>query len=300
MSADLALAAARFIHYTALTSLFGGLLFAFYAGFASDRVRKLVRGGSVLAALAALASGVAWFLTTSATMADASIIELDRETLRFVLIETSFGQLWIVRLSLISTIVLLAVRISHPRQRRYMLTLLSAASLASLAGTGHAQEGHGLTSVVHIFADAAHLLAAGAWLGAFLPLLLALRPKDDLADAAAKPLRFSGVGSAAVAMLIGTGLINVLFISGFDYRGLISPYGYALFLKLTLFAGMLVFAAANRFWLVPALQARIEFGLSAERMRKQLYHHILGEQLLGLGVLAAVSWLGILSPAPAM
>ena len=68
--------------------------------------------------------------------------------------------------------------------------------------------------------DAAHLLAAGAWLGGLLPLgfvLLVSRGAMEPArpmDLDPALLRFSGMGYVAVATLLGTGFVNSWFLVG--------------------------------------------------------------------------------------
>lgn len=83
---------------------------------------------------------------------------------------------------------------------------------------------------LHIFADAAHLLAAGAWLGGLFPLGRCLLGSDArLADGEALDLdsvlmRFSGTGYLAVATLIGTGLVNSWFLIGSVFSLMASAY----------------------------------------------------------------------------
>ncbi len=58
---------------------------------------------------------------------------------------------------------------------------------------------------------------------------------------------------------------------------------------------MLLLAAMNRFWLVPALMAMN----SQQRIAKtllQLRYHVMSEQLIGLVIIALVSFLGSIAP----
>ncbi|MDX5012677.1 CopD family protein, partial [Streptococcus agalactiae] len=132
---------------------------------------------------------------------------------------------------------------------------LAAVLLASLAGTGHTQVEEASASIVHVSADGAHLLAAGAWLGGLLPLayfvVRQLRKDDDALSLDDVLVRFSGMGYLAVATLVGTGLINSWFLVGTFGSLLHTGYGQALLAKLALFVGMLALALANRFWLIP-------------------------------------------------
>src|SRR5258708_5654729 len=131
--------------------------------------------------------------------------------------------------------------------------------LASLAGIGHSQIEEGVAGVIHVTSDAAHLLAAGAWLGGLLPLgFILVHYGREIETARATDLdeillRFSGMGYVAVATLIGSGLLNGWFLIG-NVAGLFAtPYGQLLIVKRVLFAGMLALAVSNRFWIVPAL-----------------------------------------------
>jgi putative copper resistance protein D len=110
-------------------------------------------------------------------------------------------------------------------------------------------------------------------------------------------LRFSGMGYVAVATLIGSGLVNSWFLVGSVSSLLKAPYGQILLGKLAMFVAMLALAAANRFWLVPAMsETRTDSGGSAA-WSGRLRSHVLGEQFLGLMILLAVGVLGTMRPA---
>jgi putative copper resistance protein D len=158
-------------------------------------------------------------------------------------------------------------------------------------------------SVVHVASDAAHLLAAGAWLGGLVPLgfiLLdySMRDGEPIVDVDRILLRFSSMGYVAVATLIASGLINSWFLIGSLSSLLKTLYGQILLGKLAFFAAMLALATANRFWLVPRM---IETRASASGRPSvwlgRLRYLVLGEQFLGLMILLAVSVLGTMRPA---
>ncbi|WNV12808.1 CopD family protein [Tardiphaga sp. 709] len=111
-------------------------------------------------------------------------------------------------------------------------------------------------------------------------------------------MRFSGMGYLAVATLVGTGLVNSWLLVGSVSSLLHSAYGQILMAKLAFFAGMLALAAANRFWLVPALEASGHDAAGCSDVwRSKLRAHVLCEQGLGLLVLLSVSILGTIRPA---
>jgi putative copper resistance protein D len=104
------------------------------------------------------------------------------------------------------------------------------------------------------------------------------------------------MGFAAVAVLVGSGLLNSWFLVG-SLAGLATtPYGQLLLVKLCLFAGMLALAALNRYWLLPSLIRQNAVGQSAKWLSR-LNRHILGEQALGLFIILIVSVLGTMQPA---
>ena len=290
----------RFLHFAAATALFGASLYPLYTYYlrAEPQPAQLSRwlpSTLAVAAFAALLSNLLWLAFVTANMNDALSAAVDPVALVSVIHDTGFGRLWIVRLALNALVVVFAVAqlfFAKGRQQTLLLPLLTAALLASLAGTGHTQTEEHMGRYVHTASDAAHLLAAGAWLGGLLALAFTL--KQTSTDAEAVLRRFSGIGYVAVAVLVGSGLVNSWFLVG-SVSGLFNtPYGQLLLIKLLLVAGMLGFAALNRFWLVPSLTRNAEqhdFALT------QLRRHVLGEQTLGILVLVIVSLIGTMQPA---
>jgi putative copper resistance protein D len=192
---------------------------------------------------------------------------------------------------------------TRPIRRKLVIPILAATLLASLAGVGHTQVEEGWADLVHVLSDAAHLLAAGAWLGGLVALAytLARRPdtNQDFTAIEEVLMRFSGMGYVAVAALVSSGLINSWFLVGSVSNLLGTSYGRTLLAKLALFTGMLALAVANRFWLVPAMNS-VRPGGSAHSSAlwlRRLRIHVLGEQLLGAMILLVVSFLGTMQPA---
>src|SRR5712671_5875492 len=172
---DLGLVVARLLHYAAVTTLAGVSFFPLY-GYADAEPIMVFRwrqGVLLAAAVAALLSGVAWFVFSVANMSGTLTDVADREILWTVLNETTFGWVWMARMLL--AVLIVGLTAVPPfwmgTARRDLVTaILTAVLLASLAGTGHAQIEDGAMNAVHVAADAAHLLAAGAWLGGLIPL----------------------------------------------------------------------------------------------------------------------------------
>jgi putative copper resistance protein D len=108
-------------------------------------------------------------------------------------------------------------------------------------------------------------------------------------------MRFSGMGYAAVALLIGTGLVNSWYLVPSIWQLPGTLYGQLLIVKLGLFVAMLMLAAMNRFWLVSRLRAG-DGSAQTKTTLLRLRRHVIGEQLLGVLIIALVSVLGTLSP----
>ena len=147
-----------------------------------------------------------------------------------------------------------------------------------------------------IIADAFHLVAAGAWVGALVVLarlVVAVRQSrdEDLKALHHALSQFSGIGTLVVATLVLTGILNPGFLSSLK-----TAYGQILLAKLAMFVAMLLLAAANRFWLTPRLSATLESMSELKSAVAALRLSLLTEAALAVLVMAAVAWLGTLSP----
>ena len=281
----------RFGHFAALALLVGVGWAPVYADLSA--VKPGLRWIQRAAILMALFSGLSWFAFAVAGMAGTPSAALDLAALQSTLQDTSFGHVWLVR---VSGILLFALLLMAPSPRRFrwgVETLLAAALLASIALTGHAQAREGSALLVHETADALHLLAAGVWLGA-LAVLVALLSRSGTATGAERARtalhRFSTTGMIAVGLIVLTGVVNGYFLVGSLGPLVTTPYGQLLCLKIALFGGMVGLAALNR----RAAQRAGEASLKSMTARVAM------EQLLGLCVLAAVALLGTMAPAAEM
>jgi putative copper resistance protein D len=288
----------RVVHFAAAVALFGELAFiAWIARPAGEapwlRERALRVAASCLALV--LLSGLAWLAVEAVRMSGLPPVRaLNRDTLGTVLADTLFGRVWIVRFTLAGA---LGATLLLSRRRAGLATLsavLAAGLLGSLAWAGHAAAERGADRIVHLSADAAHLLAAGAWLGALLPLarVLAGTPEIGLAEQVTR--RFSVMGIACVSVLIVTGTASAWYTVGSVPALFGTDYGRLLLAKLALFASMIALAAANRLRWTPRLAAASgEPGLARQRLRR----NAIAETSLGAAVLGVVGALGVTVPA---
>ncbi|HEX7759436.1 MAG TPA: copper homeostasis membrane protein CopD [Caulobacteraceae bacterium] len=283
---EVGLILARWLHYGAVTTQFGLALFLLYAPRTRLGREPATRRTTAVLAWLALASGVGWLLFSTASMA--GDLASTPGALSTVLFETDFGPIWTGRMALALMLCLPPIR-----HRTRIQMILAGLLLASLALTGHARLHEGAVGWVHGASDAAHLLAAGTWLGALAAFVILLRQAPDDAETARALGDFSTVSSIAVTVLLASGLANTWFVLEAPTLLVTSLYGRLLMLKVGLFALMVALAGANRFRLVPALKAASDSSGVANQLRR----HALAELALGAAVLLVVAGLGTLDPA---
>ena len=305
---DAVLAATRAIHFGATMLAFGELVFVGLVASARWRdatsftnVRDtLDRHAFAFVAWAlavAAASGVAWLLIEAMQMAGATIVQvLGNGTVSVVVRETEFGRVFMLRALLWLALVASLASMRRRNRRRasraaaVFALVLAGAFVAALADAGHAAAASGGTiRALHLGADAAHLVAAGAWLGALPPLVHCLThalPSEALTRLAH---RFSILGIGCVAVLIASGIVNSLFLVGSFAALFGTAYGQLLDVKLALFALMVSLAAINRTRLTPRLA-------DADAARRALARNAKLEIAAGIAIVGIVGALGTMVP----
>lgn len=301
-------AALRLALYVDLALLFGLPLFCACALHRDERAARVAVHCQAIALGCAMA-GIGLSLGALVVMARAmtgvdEYAALESHVFAMIVTGTDFGVSWSVRLVALLLCVLACVSgRTRPGVRFAVLAASGGMALATLAWGGHGAMHEGALRYVHLGADVAHLLAAGAWVGALAAfLLLSLsRPASDV-EAMALLSRtangFARVGTVIVATLLLTGALNYGFIVGPALPDLAPmSYGGLLAAKLALFLAMLGLAAANRYRLSPRLASAIEAGTPGMAL-PALRRSLMLEAGAATLVLALVAVLGMLSPAP--
>ncbi|CAN7609533.1 copper homeostasis membrane protein CopD [Phenylobacterium sp. LjRoot225] len=290
----------RLAAFAAGVTLFGAPLFVLYSLPRDADGPSGLRPILIVAALLTVLAAAVGLVVQTGQMAGDPKAGLDPATLLGVLAGGGFGISMAARIAagLLAVVPLILLR---ARRTLWGLTAaLGALSLAANAWSGHGGADEGAAGVVHALADVIHLLSAGVWLGALAALLMLLSRRAPSSGAVADLHRalkgFSGVGSAAVAVIVASGLANSWFLIGpqhlRDFAA--SLWGQLLLVKLALFAAMLGFAALNRFRLTPRLEAALAGDPRAAL--GDLRRSLLLETGAGLAVLALVAVLGRLAP----
>jgi copper resistance protein D len=310
------LIAARALHFVSTTMVAGALCFAFFVSEPAlykvggnapigPPLRRLVAWIAWTALAVAVASGAAWLILFSAEIGGRSLAAtFAGDVVGTVLTQTQFGRTWQLRgaLAVLLTLVLVLDRRRGPsRAASGIKAALAGGLVAALAWAGHGGADEGIGGDVHVIADAVHLLAAAAWVGALLPLALlfagARRSSSatDVAVTLVATLRFSTLGVISVGTLLVTGLVNTWFLAGTIPALVGTDYGHLLLVKIAFFLAMVCIAAVNRTNLAARL-ARAPTSASAGVTLRQLMRNSVVEIAFGLVILVIVSVLGTMPP----
>ncbi|SPS00900.1 copper homeostasis membrane protein CopD [Cupriavidus taiwanensis] len=302
----------RLALYLDLALVFGLPLFCLYALQRHERAGRFARRCRALA-LGGAGVGIALSLLALVEMARAmtgatDYAALQAHVLAMIVTGTDFGVAWCVRMAALLLFVLAGINLRRLHRLRAPCAVLAAfggVALATLAWGGHGAMHEGAVRYLHLASDVAHLLAAGAWVGALAAFLLLAWPGPTphgraLALLSRSANGFARIGTRIVALLVITGVLNYWFIVG-PVMPEFAPmsYGGLLAAKLALFATMLGLAAANRFALAPRLEAAARTGERGPALQavQALRRSLLLEAGTAALVLALVAVLGMLSPA---
>lgn len=215
----------------------------------------------------------------------------DEDMLDTVILQTRYGQVWIVRALAAAALlgVVLGLRPGSPS----LIAGVAALALAPLALSGHAAMHEGWLGLAHALNDFLHVLAAAFWLGSLLVFLLwlaAWRRPAWRRDATRALLRFSAWGHVAVALLLLSGVANAVLILGPGFPDPASGYVQALMVKVALALAMTGLALCNRYRWIARIRTQPVVALRAIR------RNTLWELALGALALAVAGLLGLTSP----
>lgn len=293
MSPDTLLAACRFIHDGALMALWG--CFAYLTMLVPERLAGAVSDKLAVWRLAAV--GLAAATTLLALPLQVAIIGEgwpdagNGQMLMDVITSTSVGKAWLAQLAAILVVMIAQCLVGRLVPAATAVT--SGLALATLALSGHAVMQDGWQGLAHPLNDLLHVLSAGAWFGALLPLLLvlsAIGQPPSRVEASVALRRFSTVGHWAVALAILSGMGNSFFIVGWPL-GSSSTYRTLLTAKVVVVSVMTALAILNRYWFVPRIRRNQAAAVAAIRTGT------LSEIGLGLAAILLVSIFGMLDPA---
>ncbi|MEN3385130.1 MAG: copper resistance protein [Hyphomicrobiales bacterium] len=311
-----ALALVRAVHLLATVLVSGAVFFRVFVaepalGCASatlpGRMRARLRDLLAINLAVATISGAAWLGLLAARIGDTSFLDAFGETAWTLLTQTQFGTVWQLRFALAFVLAAGLWRSTAGATpiRNIIAIAASACFVGTLAWSGHGAATPGTAGDLHLLADILHLIAAAAWLGGLLPLVMLMRwmirstEKIDPVSFSGVLHRFSNLGLIAVATLVVTGALNTYFILGDADALFAGDYGRVLLAKLTLFAVMLAFAAVNRLKLTPDLASAQADPAREARLIRRIRLNAAAEAGLGIAIVVLVGRLGIIAPSMA-
>ena len=239
---------ARGLHYGALLLLVGSVFFGLFVWPAAGSARW--PGGVLLgAAVAGLLAALAGIALQGALGAGVSLGHaLDAPVLEGSL-DTRTGHAWLLRAAVWAFLVVLLALFRGGRSRWERLgpALPAAVLVGTLPYGGHAATQS--PGALLIPADVLHVLAAGAWLGGLVLLLVCFWPRRQAAleaGAAEATARFSRLALPAIAVLVAAGSAQAWLHLGSVGALVRTTYGLALLAKIALLCLIVALAAANR------------------------------------------------------
>ena len=304
---DVAVVLLRWVQMTGAMILFGSPLFFLYAlphrGPGSAAALRWPRPLLIISALAVFLACILGLLAQTIVLAGSMHDGLQYDALSAVMTGMNFGKSSVVRCAAASLFLIGFAFAGSARGAWALAVLAGGVICASFAWMGHGAATEGALGWLHLASDILHTLAAGVWIGALTAFLILLLSAHRLVGGTHEPLHkalhgFSGIGSALVAVLVATGLINSWFVVGLAGlpRLWSTAYGQLLTIKLALFLGMVVLAAANRFHLTPRLGAALGLDPASRQALLALRNSLILETAISIAVLGLVAWLGMLAP----
>lgn len=303
--AEAFLALCRLLAYGGAAILFGSPLLLLYGSplspSATTHDLKWIKLLLSAAALTVLAATILGFIAQTSHLAGSLAVALQPESLQAALWDMDFGKSSLVRAGFAVLALLATMLLPAGKKLWWGCTAIGTIICASFAWMGHGAATEGNVGILHLAGDIAHILAAAGWIGALVVFsIMLMRPLPDFSASkaiCASLASFSGAGTAFVAVIIATGLINSAFLVGWDIERIVSTtYGQVLIAKLMLFALMLILAARNRFRHMPALANTLQRAASSRQAMTALRRSVRMETCVAAGVLVLVAWLGMLEP----
>lgn len=292
---EIIVASLRGAHVAALISLFGTLVFLVLvvrtamteAPDAAPHLRRHLLLLARCSAVFALATAIGWMIVETIIISGADDLAMTWHALPVVALRTQFGQFLVSRCVLL--LFVLPMLLSW-RAGTVIATVLAGMALAMQPLLGHAGAIGGSVGTTLIASETMHLLAAGAWLGALLPLFITIGTVPHTAAATACR-GFTPVGLSATLVLAGTAVVQVTELMG-GMPGLFGTgYGHVALVKLALFVVLLTLAALNRL----ALTERLA-GSTPDVARQVMRASVAIETMLGLAVVITAGFLATHAP----
>jgi copper transport protein len=231
----------RWLGFLGLVGVAGALLIGHWSR--AERLRSLYTAGSVLLLLAAAAA----FGLYGAQVVGGGIGDAVRPSVWGDIATTRTGRWLLVRMICAGVLVLaLRVRGRDDVRWRALATAATVGAVASWSASGHPAATE--PSAAWGLLDAAHYGAAAVWAGGLLAMLWAGRSWRAADESAAVLRRFSGVATAAVPVIVVTGVVQGWHLGDID-DVTATEWGRYLLVKVVLVTVLVTLGGVSR-WLL--------------------------------------------------
>ncbi|HUB65006.1 MAG TPA: CopD family protein [Methylocella sp.] len=204
-------------------------------------------------------------VAAAAAAADTKFFAVTMATIETFLFKTGVGRIAIVEIGCAIAVCIPAVLawVTLKKSPVSNLALLAAAEIAAVGLSTFPFNSHPVTldqQVAGLLASIAHRLALAVWAGGLPALIMLIGtgpvPDDSRRLAAVVLRRFSQLATAAMAVLLVTGVLLTWYLVG-NFPGMIGTvYGRLLLLKLALLGGVLFIASGLQRQLLPMLELK--------------------------------------------
>jgi copper resistance protein D len=233
--------------YAATLTTGGGVLFlTLFASLLDDAERRRILRLVRVAAIAAIALGVARVMVLGAMLGD-DVAGLWDWSLLSIVRDGREGIASVVRAVGLTAVLAFTFRAGAAQALAALGGLAAVGSFALAGHTGSVGPGD-----LPRFIAFVHLAGVAYWMGALVPLLIvASSPDPDRIAAVLR--RFSAIAAVAVGALIMAGGALLWLLLGTVDAATNSAYGRLVLLKLALAVGLLALAAFNKLRLTPRI-----------------------------------------------
>lgn len=204
-----------------------------------------------------------------------------------LLLDTGWGTAWLARSAALGLAAVAAVALRRgSSERLWMLSGLSVATAALAQAAGGHAAALPERSLVAVASGAAHLLAAGVWVGGVVTMVVALRARGARGTGAHRPVlrRFWKVAAPAVGIVAATGLYGAGRQLGSIDAATGSAYGIAILGKA------LLLLAAGALGLAVAISVRRGLASAPRRL-------VVAEAAVGLAILLGAAFAAATPPS---
>ena len=245
---DFAAIAAKFLAYAGGFVAAGSALFAMVNGERVSEIRRSLNAVCAFAVVIATAATAAQFFVQSGRLMDEGMVGmLDPDMIELVS-GAPLGVSVFVRVSGLVLLMLTFLPLGAFTKVAGMAGVLLVAASFSFVGHGTGDPRWLLSSLVTV-----HLVAVIFWIGALMPLYALSHSTRNISVAGDMAHRFGQQAAFVVGILIAIGAFLGWWLIGSMADLFGSQYGLTFLAKLTIVAGLLALATANKFRFVPAM-----------------------------------------------